>query len=150
MFILVGLCILIALALIILGSVKIKENYLVAGDLVLVLGMIINMARSYNSSVSVFISATVAALIVFGLVVIVIALNIRKKDMLINKRTGMWEKNCVASDIDYTVYECSVCGKWIYKNPSTSIFEIYKENKYCRNCGAKMKDKYGSEGGRNE
>lgn len=58
-----------------------------------------------------------------------------------DRAKGRWKKNLAFSDIDYTVYECSVCGKWIYENPSTSIFEIYKENKYCRNCGAEMKDK---------
>lgn len=139
MFILVGLCILIALALIILGSVKIKENYLIAGDLVLVLGMIINMARSYNSSTRVFISATVTALIIYGLTVIVIALNIRKKDMLINKKTGMWEKDLVASDIDYDMYKCSVCGQQIIANPQTHINEVYDKNKFCCNCGSEMR-----------
>ena len=47
-----------------------------------------------------------------------------------DRAKGRWKKNLAFSDIDYTVYECSVCGKWIYENPSTSIFEIYKENKY--------------------
>ena len=145
MFILVGLCILIALALIILGSVKIKENYLVAGDLVLVLGMIINMARSYNSSVSVFISATVAALIVFGLVVIVIALNIRKKDMLINKRTGMWEK--IVWQVILTIQYMSVQ----YVENGFIKIQVHQFSKYIKKIStAKMKDKYGSEGGRNE
>lgn len=28
-----------------------------------------------------------------------------------DKAKGRWKKNLVFSDIDYTVYECSVCGK---------------------------------------
>lgn len=162
MFILVGLCILIALVLVILGPVKNKENYLIAGNLTLLLGMIIEMARSYNSPGKVFIIATITVLITYGLAVIVVALIIKRKDMqisrlesimageyafsigakdmLIHEKTGKWEKE--VSDIDYDMYKCSECGKEIITNPRTPISEVYVENRFCRNCGSKMRSLY--------
>lgn len=85
MIILVGLCILIALVLVILGSRPDKENYLIASNLTLLLGMIINMARLYNPSEDVFIIATVVALVIYGLTEINIVLIIKRKDMQISR-----------------------------------------------------------------
>lgn len=62
-----------------------------------------------------------------------------RKGKKMNK-TGKWEKDPASSDIAYDVYKCSLCGKQIIVNPQTSITDIYDENKFCRECGARMED----------
>ena len=62
---------------------------------------------------------------------------LRKGKEMVNK-TGQWRKDPISCDIDYDVYKCSLCGKQIIVNPQTPIADIYDENKFCKECGAKM------------
>lgn len=138
MIVLVILCILTASVLIILGAVKNKINYLLAGDLTLLFAMIINMARSYNFSQKAFMIAFIGAVAIYILTVLVIAINIIKKDMLIkelkeqalsSKETTDWIYVPERSDLGYSSYRCSYCDKEIV------MYDDVKPYKYCPFCG---------------
>ena len=138
MLILTVVIIFISIFFIIKGASQNKENYLVAGNLMLLLSMIVNIAGSYNFSYRGFITSVIGALIVYGLTVIIIALNIRKKDIIIEeleeqalngKETTDWIYDAERSELDYSSYHCSCCNKKIV------MYDDAKPYKYCPFCG---------------